>query len=410
MKLQDSSQHPKIYICHSGHDHDRIYTENLIEYLAGQGVRCKIVELNPSGLRPELEQCLDDEPVAVLGYNSQLDHSWLSSGSFMAAAKSRNVPVIQWILDHPSSRWMEFNASTSANSRFLLNSRYSEQYFLQYCMPGAETAIMGGVGPSHRAHVAALSRDSFLRRPILCMIPLSLKRVGGTIEETQAAIAALEGPLAAAVNEAASSARFDLTRPLEIHLVAALGKSALAIDDRIFNSCFWLVEDSVQSFRRLKIFEIARRHPVLIQSDPSAVAFIQCSAATCLVNVNVGMQETLLRMPQCRAVMSVSPLNDMIHDRTMNALNAGCVAIVEDNIAHRGILQHGKNALLFRYEDDSLHECLDIVCNQPERSYAIADAGMRLRSDPRFGFGEFHNVIELARRPAAILQQMKSPT
>ena len=55
MKLQDSAQHPKIYICHSGHDHDRIYTENLIEYLAGQGVRCKIVELNPSGLRPELE-------------------------------------------------------------------------------------------------------------------------------------------------------------------------------------------------------------------------------------------------------------------------------------------------------------------------------------------------------------------
>ncbi len=54
------------------------------------------------------------------------------------------------------------------------------------------------------------------------------------------------------------------------------------------------------------------------------------------------MQETLLRMTQCRSVLSVSPLNDMIHDRTMNAVNAGCVPIVEDNLAHRSILHHGQ--------------------------------------------------------------------
>jgi hypothetical protein len=85
----------------------------------------------------------------------------------------------------------------------------------------------------------------------------------------------------------------------------------------------------------------------------------------------------------------------------MNCLNAGGVAIIEDNLAHRSVFQHGMNALLFRYDDDSLHECLDVVCNQPERAYAIAEAGMRLRADPRFGFDEFHNIIELARRPLA---------
>ena len=58
----------------------------------------------------------------------------------------------------------------------------------------------------------------------------------------------------------------------------------------------------------------------------------------------------------------------------------------------------GRNALLFRYEDDSLHECFDIVCNRPERAYSIAEAGMKLRRDPRFAFGEFHNVIGLAQR------------
>jgi hypothetical protein len=110
------------------------------------------------------------------------------------------------------------------------------------------------------------------------------------------------------------------------------------------------------------------------------------------------MQFTLARMPSCRSVLSVSPMNDMIHDRTMNALNGGSVAILEDNIAARSVFKHGKNALLFRYDDDSIEECLDIVCNRPELAYEIARAGMALRDHPRLRFGQFHNILDLARR------------
>ena len=110
------------------------------------------------------------------------------------------------------------------------------------------------------------------------------------------------------------------------------------------------------------------------------------------------MQFTLARIPTCRSVLSVCPVNDMIHDRTMNALNGGCVAILEDNFASKSIFEHGKNALLFRYDDDSIEECLDIVCNQPERAYRIARAGMKLREDPQLRFGQFHNILDLARR------------
>jgi len=97
---------------------------------------------------------------------------------------------------------------------------------------------MGGVGPNYRARVATIFRESFLSRPIRCLIPLSLKRVGGTIEETQAAIAAIHGPLAAAINEAVSAAQHDLVGPLERHLVSALRRSSLAIDNDTFNSAF----------------------------------------------------------------------------------------------------------------------------------------------------------------------------
>jgi hypothetical protein len=58
---------------------------------------------------------------------------------------------------------------------------------------------------------------------------------------------------------------------------------------------------------------------------------------------------------------------------------------------------HGRNALLFRYEDESLAECLDLVCNRPERAYEIAQAGFALRDDPAVRFGGFDNILRLAR-------------
>jgi hypothetical protein len=386
----------KIYICHSGHEHDRTYTENVTEYLEARGIECKILELNSSGQRPELQQCLDDRPVAVLGYNSQLDHSWLPTGSFLAAAAGQKVPVVQWILDHPSARWPEFNTSTSVNSRFLLNTKFEQQYFHQFCMPDALTDTIGGVGPSKRSRIGGLSRDSFLSRPIKCLIPISFKRYGRTLMDTHAAIVALDDPLATAVREAHASAMFDLMQPLRVHLIAALERHRQAVPDHTFNSCFHLLEELVQTSRRGKIFEVARNYPVLVQSDETATPYFQGAVAK--FAQNVGMQSTMTRMQSCGAILSVSPVNDQIHDRTMNGLNAGCANLIEDNLAHRGVFQHGKNALLFRYEDDSLHECLDIVCNQPERAYSIAVSGIALRDAVPFVNCSFHAILDLARR------------
>ena len=162
------------------------------------------------------------------------------------------------------------------------------------------------------------------------------------------------------------------------------------------NAICQVVEHSVQTSRRLKIFSIARQYRVLVQSDESATPYFANSAA--VLETNVGVQYTLARMPTCRSILSVSPAGQIFHDRTMNALNAGCVAILEDSPASRDIFEHGKNALLFHYDDDSIKECLNIVCHQPDRAFAIAQAGMKLREDPRLRFGSFHNLLDLARR------------
>jgi hypothetical protein len=107
----------KVYICNNGHDDDRTYAENVVQYLESQGALCRSATLRAGGLRPELQLCLDDRGTAVLGFNSTLDHSWLSSGSFLTAAENARVPVLQWILDHPSARWHEQPLSAQYRAR-----------------------------------------------------------------------------------------------------------------------------------------------------------------------------------------------------------------------------------------------------------------------------------------------------
>lgn len=385
-------------ICHTRHEHDRVYAENLCEYFGQIGVECKVLEFEAPGRWPGLRRCLDESTIGVLGFNAQLDQCWVGSRDFLAAAALRNVPVIHWILDHPSARWHQFTHATAANSRFLFVSEFAARYFLRYCVPKARTAWTASVGPNWRSRIAALSRDEFLKREAACLIPLGLKRIGGTIADAEQRRRSLDRGLGEAVGEAIEQARRDLTGPLEAHLVAALARAGRELSDREFNRCFQIVDDAVQIERRLQIFKVASRFPVSIQTDDAPPTPAPASAAAISTDPRItGMAATAERMKSCRAVLSANYANDLLHDRTENGLNAGCVVIVEDTPTHRRFFSHGGNALLFRYDDDSLAECLDIVCNRPERAYEIAQAGFPLRDDPAVRFGGFENILALAR-------------
>ena len=107
-----------------------------------------------------------------------------------------------------------------------------------------------------------------------------------------------------------------------------------------------ILEEKVQVFRRLHVFKIARDYPVLIQSDESAREFAEGGKAE--FAHDVGMQSTHSRMPFSRAIVSVSHLNDMIYDRTLNGLNAGCVNVVEDSLAHRESIPESEECSIFQ--------------------------------------------------------------
>jgi hypothetical protein len=385
---------PEIYICHYGHEYDKVFSENLEAYLTSSGVRCQLIELDKNQLDINLRPCLENPNAVVVGYNSQLDHSYIDGKSFVIEAARKKIPVIQWILDHPASRWSEFNRSAIRYSAFLLNTTYEQQYFLRFCEPGANTRVMGGVGPSKRSRITQLSRETFLTRPETCLIALGFRRLGRSIEETQAEIAALDVNLSKVINSSVDAAKYDLENPLEVHLLENLDQHGVVLDDDAFNYCFRLLEDCVQALRRTEIFAEARRYTVCVQSDDAAAAYVQGGAAKFSSNVN--MQSTLVGMQNYQSILSVSPINDLIHDRTMNALNAGCVPIIEDNMIHRRVFEHGKNALMFRYGDSSLADCLEVVCNKPKLAWAIAEEAFSLRDDPRVFDAKFHNIIEVA--------------
>jgi hypothetical protein len=386
------------YVCYGPHPNDSIYAENLLEFLREAGTAAEAIRLRPKNPQRELLRCVNDSTLGVIGLNVQLDHSWIDSDNFLDLAAAAGVPVLHWILDHTSSRWRQFTKATAQNSRFVFLSPSSEQYFHRYALPGSLSAYTMGTGPSHRSRIPQLTRDDFLARDIACLIPINLRQRGGSFEDAILRRQALDRKIARAVDIACEQAYYDLDGPLERHLENALADANLAADNSLFNDAFGIVEDVVQIRRRQRIFEVARAFPVLIQSDESAAPFAAGGKAR--FETNVSMRTTFARMKSARAVLSASRVNDEIHDRIQNGLNAGCVNIIEGNAVHRSVLTAGANALLFNYRDDLLREHLDLVCSNPRRAYELAQAGLALRDEAPFRFGAFHNILELARMPS----------
>ena len=399
-KVGYRARNKAFYVCYGPHPHDLIYAENLLEFFRETGTPAEAIRLRPNNPQRELLRCLNDSTLGVIGLNVQLDHSWIDSDNFLDLAAAANVPVIHWILDHTSSRWRQFTKATAQNSRFLFLSPFSERYFRRYALPGSLTACTVNTGQSHHSRVPQLTRDDFLARKIACLIPINLQRISGSFEDAMVRRRALDRKLVRAVDIACEQAYYDLDSPLERHLEHALADAGLDLDNGIFNDAFQIVEDVVQIRRRQKIFEIARAFPVLIQSDESAAPF--ASGGKARFETNVSMLTTLARMKSARAVISVSRVNDELHNRIHNGVNAGCVNIVEDNVINRSVLTEGKSALFFNYRDNMLREHLDLVCSNPWRAYELAQASFALRDEATFRLSGFHNILELARMPFPI--------
>ena len=66
-------------ICHTRHEHDRVYAENLREYFGEIGVECRAFEFEAAGRWPGLRRCLNENTIGVLGINAQLDQCWIGS-------------------------------------------------------------------------------------------------------------------------------------------------------------------------------------------------------------------------------------------------------------------------------------------------------------------------------------------
>ena len=263
-KVRYRGRSKTFYVCYGPHPNDFIYAENLLEFFHAAGTAAEAIRLQPQNPQRELLRCLNNSTLGVIGLNVQLDHSWIDSDNFLNLAAAAEVPVIHWILDHTSSRWRQFTKATAQNSRFLFLSPFSERYFRRYALPGSLTACTVNTGQSYRSRIPQLTRDDFLAREIACLIPMNLRRIGGSFEDAMLRRQALDKKLARAVDVACEQAYYDLDGPLERHLENALADASLALDNCLFNDAFQIVEDVVQTRRRQRIFEIARAFPVSI--------------------------------------------------------------------------------------------------------------------------------------------------
>jgi hypothetical protein len=338
-------ERPIFYIVHVSHHHDRLYAENLREFFTELGIRTTTVLVDDpaSGQRPQLAECLSGDALGVIGTNAQLDHSYIGTCPFLTLAEKQGVPVIQWILDHPSSRLPEFYNSTAENSRFLFSSNTAEEYFKRFGVQNALTATVACVGPSRYSRAKNLTFRDFKNRPLTSIVAMNLVRIGGTIDDAWMRVRGLESPLRRVVEQTIEDSYLDIIEPLEVRFERMLANNELAIADTLRHSCMQMIEEIVQIKRRQEIFKIAREFPLLIQSDPASQSLQAGAKATFKENQDVAV--TWARLKLARSQVSISNMHDMVHDRTLNGLNAGCLNIIEDSYANRRLFEHGRDAL-----------------------------------------------------------------
>lgn len=381
------------YVTRLDHPNEAVSAENVISYLRRSGREvCEVVMDSNAAARTQLAQCFEGAATAVFGNIWHLDHACIGNQSFLEIAARHHVPVIHWMSDHASALWPRFHRATPDNSRFLFLSPYSESYFRKYVYSDCRSAWTLGTGMSKRSRQEDLGLQSYLQRDIICLLPLNLKRVGGTLEDAAKRLAALPPDIRQKISKALSPALLDLEHPIESHLEPRF--LAHLLERGLLHEAIQILEETVQVYRRLYVFATARDFPVLVQSDIASRYIQDWGSAT--LEENVGKPETLDRMRRARAVVSLTHINDEVHNRTLNGLNAGAVNIIEDTPGHRRYFSNGKNALFFRYGDDSLRECLAFVCRHPAKAYDIAQAGAMLRDDPQLQAGGFENIVELA--------------
>src|SRR5215204_2429681 len=135
------------YVTRPDHPSDAIYAANVIEYLSQQGVATRELVMSPDPAnRSELAECLSGDALAILGTIWNLDHACIGNQTFLDAAATAQVPVIQWVLDHPSAVWPRYQHSTAENSRYLFLSAFSESYFRKFILADCRSAWTVGTG------------------------------------------------------------------------------------------------------------------------------------------------------------------------------------------------------------------------------------------------------------------------
>ena len=143
--------------------HDRVFAENVTEYLDSVGIKSKSIAFGVSGQRPELRECLQAQCHGRARIQLAARPFLARSGEFPKRRRCKRQCSCHSMDARPSKLSFAV-ASTIPRRRTRVSCSVRPMrsvYFRRYGIPGALTATSPASGPSRHSRVDELSFQSF---------------------------------------------------------------------------------------------------------------------------------------------------------------------------------------------------------------------------------------------------------
>ena len=329
----------------------------------------------------------------------------LGEYDFMKSLSATELPIVYYNADPPDLTW-HFIPEDMKNLATLLGSEKSEKFWRNYVNQGPSTFTQyQTITPAVEKKLKQNIKKTNIK-DIELFVPINYSWFGYTPEEFELLFLTIPKFFQRLIDAAVENTfqGVEGTNAFE----QELKNSNLSLDNIQYKQMLRYFTYRLNLAKRKHLFQILKRYPVLISSNIKPSFFDEGDCKASWIQTNLENSVDLFFNSKC--ILSMSYIEDLIHDRVTTALACGAVPFVErQNILDSRDILWSKIPS-FTWNDSSLPEGLDDIFTNSKKYDSLGDELKEIASKRNMCFSseKMLSLLQLISDPYLSGSSLKS--